>query len=161
PSLEVERGKNSYQALLRAFERWAPARSTGTCARAPSDGGLLGPKTTDEQLMLAFRGGDVRAFEALVARHRGPVYNFILRPLGHTARAEEVLQETWLRGVRGARDWEPRARFTTWVYTSARSLCVDTARKESYRQAESLDAPVGGADGEGRALGEQIPDAGQ
>ena len=121
----------------------------------------MGPKTTDEQLMLAFRGGDVRAFEALVARHRGPVYNFILRQLGHPARAEDVLQETWLKVVRGARDWEPRARFTTWVYTIARNLCVDTARQESYRQADSLDAPVGGADGEGRALGEQIPDAGQ
>lgn len=117
----------------------------------------MGSDVTDEELMLSFRGGDARAFATLVARHRAPVYNFILRLVGHPARAEDVLQETWLKVVRGAQDWQPKARFTTWVYTIARNLCVDAARKESYRQTESLDAPIG-ADGEGRALGEQLPD---
>ncbi len=109
--------------------------------------------------MLAFRGGDARAFEALVVRHRGAVYNFILRLAGSPARAEDLLQETWLKVVRGAQDWQPKARFTTWVYTIARNLCVDSARKESYRKTDSLDAPVG-ASGEGRALGESLPDDG-
>ena len=120
---------------------------------------MLGSDVTDEQLMLSFRGGDARAFEQLVARHRGPVFNFILRQTGHRARAEDLLQETWLKVVRGAQDWQPKARFTTWVYTIARNLCVDSARKESYRKTESLDAPLS-ADGEGRALGEQLPDHG-
>jgi RNA polymerase sigma-70 factor, ECF subfamily len=120
----------------------------------------LEPETTDEQLMLSFRGGDARAFAVLVARHRAPVFNFILRQVGQRARAEDVLQETWLKVVRGAHDWQPRARFTTWVYTIARNLCVDSARKESYRSAESLDAPAR-ADGEGRALGEAIADDGR
>ena len=110
--------------------------------------------------MLAFAGGDARAFEALVVRHRAPVYNFILRLAGSPARAEDLLQETWLKVVRGAQDWQPKARFTTWVYTIARNLCVDSARKESYRKADSLDAPVG-AGGEGRALAETLPDDGR
>jgi RNA polymerase sigma-70 factor (ECF subfamily) len=120
----------------------------------------LGPERSDEQLMLAFRGGDARAFEALVRRHRAPVFNFILRFTGHRARAEDVLQETWLKVVRSAREYEPKAKFTTWLYTIARNLCVDSARKESYRQTDSLDAPVGasGDDGDGRALGEMLPD---
>ncbi len=114
---------------------------------------------TDEELMIAFRGGDPRAFEVLVLRHRVPVYNFILRLAGSPARAEDLLQETWLKVVRGAGDWQPKARFTTWVYTIARNLCVDSARKESYRKADSLDAPQG-ADGEGRTLGEALADEG-
>lgn len=118
----------------------------------------MGPERSDEQLMLAFRGGDARAFEVLVRRHRAPVFNFILRYTGQKARAEDLLQETWLKVVRSAVEYEPKARFTTWVYTIARNLCVDSARKESYRQADSLDAPASGAEeGDGRALGEMVP----
>ena len=75
--------------------------------------------------MLAFQAGDARAFEVLVRRHRTPVYNFILRFTGHRARAEDLLQETWLKVVRSAPEYQPRARFTTWVYTIARNLCID------------------------------------
>ena len=113
---------------------------------------------SDEELMLSFRGGNARAFEELVLRHRTPVYHFILRLTGHPARAEDVLQETWLKVVRGAQNYQPRARFTTWVYTIARNLCVDSARKESYRRAESLDAPIDSEDAHGRSLGEQVAD---
>jgi RNA polymerase sigma-70 factor (ECF subfamily) len=117
----------------------------------------LGPGTTDEQLMLAFKAGDARAFATLVQRHRQGVYNFILRFVGHRQRAEDVLQETWLKVVRSSSEYQPRAKFTTWVFTIARNLCVDSARKESYRKADSLDAPTS-EDGEGRALGEVVPD---
>jgi RNA polymerase sigma-70 factor (ECF subfamily) len=111
--------------------------------------------------MLAFKGGDARAFEALVRRHRTPVFNFILRYTGSRPRAEDVLQDTWLKVVRSAREYEPKAKFTTWLYTIARNLCVDSARKESYRQTASLEAPAVGAEGsEGRPLGEGLPDAG-
>lgn len=119
----------------------------------------MGPQTTDEQLMLAFRSGDARAFHTLVQRHRQAVYNFILRYVGHRQRAEDVLQETWLKVVRSSTEYEPKARFTTWVFTIARNLCVDSARKESYRQADSLDAPVG-ADDEGRELSQLVADEG-
>ena len=122
-------------------------------------GELVGPETSDEGLMLAFRAGDARAFESLVRRHRAPVFNFILRYTGQRARAEDVLQETWLKVVRSSREYEPKAKFTTWLYTIARTLCVDSARKESYRQAASLEAPATGAEGaEGRPLGEGLPD---
>lgn len=109
--------------------------------------------------MLAFQSGDGRAFEALVRRHRGPVFNFILRYVGQRQRAEDLLQETWLKVVRGVGEYEPKAKFTTWVYTIARNLCVDSARKEGYRKADSLEAPaLRGQDGEGPALGETLPD---
>ncbi|NTX01576.1 RNA polymerase sigma factor [Myxococcus sp. CA051A] len=122
---------------------------------------MLGPETSDERLMLAFQAGDARAFEALVRRHRTPVFNFILRFVGQRARAEDVLQETWLKVVRSAGEYQAKARFTTWVYTIARNLCVDSARKESYRQAASLESPVSGVDGEeGRALADALPDSG-
>lgn len=109
--------------------------------------------------MLAFKSGDARAFSTLVTRHRGSVFNFILRYTNHRQRAEDLLQETWLKVVRSAGEYQPKARFTTWVFTIARNLCVDSARKESYRKTDSLDAPVGaGDDADGRALGETVAD---
>lgn len=119
----------------------------------------MGPQTSDEQLMLAFKSGDARAFATLVQRHRQSVYNFILRFVGHRQRAEDVLQETWLKVVRSSAEYQPKAKFTTWVFTVARNLCVDSARKESYRQTDSLDAPVGGDD-ENRELGQLVADEG-
>lgn len=93
--------------------------------------------------MLAFQAGDAGAFATLARRHRGPVYSFILRSVGQRQKAEDLLQETWLKVVRSSAEWVPQARFTTWVYTIARNLCVDAARKESLRHTESLDAPMG------------------
>ena len=113
--------------------------------------------SSDEQLMLAFSMGEVSAFEALVRRHRGPVFNFIFRSTGHAARAEDLLQETWLKVIRGAQDYQPRARFTTWLYTIARNLCVDSARKESFREVVSLDSPIG-RDGVEQPIAECLAD---
>ncbi len=102
---------------------------------------------SDEGLMLAYRDGDVRAFEVLVTRHRKPIYNFILRFVHDAAQAEDVMQETFLRDIKGAEAYERQAKFTTWLYTIARNLCVDAARRGKHRKAASLDAPVGDEDG--------------
>jgi RNA polymerase sigma-70 factor, ECF subfamily len=97
--------------------------------------------------MLAYRDGDVRAFEVLVTRHRKPVYNFILRFVRDAAQAEDVMQETFLRVIKSAADYERQAKFTTWLYTIARNLCVDASRRGKHRKAASLDAPIGNEDG--------------
>lgn len=111
--------------------------------------------------MLAFKSGDARAFATLVARHRQPVFNFILRYVGQRQRAEDLLQETWLKVVRSSTEWEPKARFTTWVYTIARNLCVDSARKESFRATDSLDAPASADAQDGRSKGDLVADENQ
>jgi RNA polymerase sigma-70 factor (ECF subfamily) len=96
----------------------------------------------DELLMERYQRGDKRAFEILVTRHQGPVFNFILRFIGHREAAEDVLQEVFLRIVRGAGQFQRRAKFTTWLYAIARNLCIDAQRKAHYRRAESLEASV-------------------
>ena len=95
---------------------------------------------TDEELLAAYQQGDPAAFEALLRRHRGPLFTFLLRMLGNREKAEDLAQETFLRIVKGAQAWERRARFQTWLFTIARNLCVDEARRERFRRADSLDA---------------------
>jgi RNA polymerase sigma-70 factor, ECF subfamily len=96
----------------------------------------------DEVLMLAYQRGDVRAFEILLTRHRRPVFNFILRYVGLRETAEDLLQETFLRVIKGAETYQRQAKFTTWLYTIARNLCVDQSRRAKHRKAQSLDAPL-------------------
>jgi RNA polymerase sigma-70 factor (ECF subfamily) len=55
----------------------------------------------DEELMLAYRNGDARAFETLYARHRAPLFRFVLRSVKLRAPTEELYQEIWMRD-RGA-----------------------------------------------------------
>ncbi len=118
----------------------------------------MGPDLSDEELLAAFQQGDAGAFERLLRRHRGPLYTFLLRMLGDAHKAEDLAQETFLRIVRGAAAWQERARFTTWMYTIARNLCADAARRERVRGAESLDEQAAGKDGEeGRPLVDEVP----
>jgi RNA polymerase sigma-70 factor (ECF subfamily) len=102
---------------------------------------------SDESLMLRYRDGDVRAFELLVTRHRKALFNFILRFVRDTAQAEDVTQETFLRLVKGADAYERQAKFTTWLYTIARNLCVYASRRGTHRKAASLAAPIADEDG--------------
>jgi RNA polymerase sigma-70 factor, ECF subfamily len=104
---------------------------------------------TDEALMEAFRDGDARAFERLVAKHQRGVYNFLLRSVRDRARSEELLQEVFLRVVRSKQRYERTAKFTTWLYAIARNLCVDESRRARFRDHASLDAERRGKDGDG------------
>lgn len=101
--------------------------------------------------MAAYRGGDVRAFECLLARHEKPVWNFLRRFVADAGTAEDLLQEVFLRVVKGADEWKGTAKFSTWLYTIARNLTVDQSRRAVHRQAASLD-------GGGRAADDAAPE---
>src|SRR4051794_36487776 len=80
---------------------------------------------SDEQLMLAYAGGDRAAFEVLYSRHKGPLYRFVLRSVKGRGEAEELFQDVWMRVVEAAGRYTPQAKFTTWLYTVAHHRLVD------------------------------------
>jgi len=92
--------------------------------------------------MAAYQQGDAAAFEALMARHERPLWTFVRRFVGDPDTAADLLQEVFLRVVGAAADWKPDAKVSTWLYTIARNLCTDHARRAVHRRASSLDAPV-------------------
>lgn len=110
----------------------------------------------DEDLMVLYQKGEVRAFEILLVRHRKPLYNFILRYLGDKETAEDLLQEAFMRVIKGAEAYKRQAKFTTWLYTIARNLCVDQTRRRKHRKHASLDAPLDASEESGSLL-EVIP----
>lgn len=82
----------------------------------------------DEELMLAYRAGDVAAFDALYERHRGAVFRYLRRQAGTAPVAEELFQDVWLRLIDARARYEPRAKFTTWLYTIAHNRLMDHFR---------------------------------
>jgi RNA polymerase sigma-70 factor (ECF subfamily) len=119
-------------------------------AAAPGD-------ATDETLMVRYQRGDRTAFAQLVRRHHRALYNFVLRQLRKQEIAEEVTQEVFLRVVEKSNEFKHEARFSTWVYTIARNMCIDELRKAQHRRHPSLDQPLGPGD-DVPALGEAVAD---
>jgi RNA polymerase sigma-70 factor (ECF subfamily) len=121
---------------------------------------MSSPRTdpSDESLMIRFQSGDRAAFTVLVRRHQGPLFNFALRYLRSSPVAEEVVQDAFVRVVQNAGEFKHEARFSTWLYTIARNLCIDQTRKRALRRHPSLDEPKKAEEGDGPTLGEQTAD---
>lgn len=83
--------------------------------------------------MCRAREGDVEAFAQLVAGHRRRVESFLYRLFWSHDKAEDGAQEVFLRLWMARRRYEPRARFTTFLYQVARNYWLDEARKARVR----------------------------
>ena len=101
----------------------------------------------DEMLMLAYAGGDAAAFARLYDRHERPVHRYFLRQSVAAAEADDLLQETWMAVIRSAAAYTVDAKFTTWLYTIARSKLVDHWR--ATRRAALFDDAANDPDDEG------------
>lgn len=93
---------------------------------------------SDEELMQAYARGDMRAFEALYDRHALPVWRFVQRSVQNAALADDLVQDVWFSVVRHAPQYEPRAKFRTWLFTLAHHRMVDHWRTQ--KNHTSLDA---------------------
>jgi len=111
----------------------------------------------DEVLLQAYRAGDVRAFERLVARYEKPIWNFLRRFVADAATAEDLLQEVFLRVVKSADEWRGAAKFSTWLYNIARNLTVDQSRRAVHRNAASLDGPAHAGSDSTATLHDRLP----
>ena len=94
----------------------------------------------DAALMLRVKQGDREAFAALVKKFQQPVMNFVHRTLRDETESEDVAQNVFLQVYKSASRYESTAKFSTWLFTIARNLCLNEIRRRSRHPAESLDA---------------------
>ena len=87
---------------------------------------------SDEELMLAYAGGDAAAFDLLYARHKGGVYRYLLRHCRQSAIADELFQDVWSNLIRARGSYAPTAKFTTWLYRLAHNRWIDQVRAEGH-----------------------------
>lgn len=95
---------------------------------------------TDEDLMLAYAGGDTRSFELLYARHRQRLFHYLLGQLRDRSLAEELFQDIWQRVIHARASWKPDAAFTTWLFRIAHNRLNDHWRAARHRPATPFDA---------------------
>lgn len=95
----------------------------------------------DTLLMLRVRQGDRDAFTDLVDRWKQPVIGFIYRTLPDPDEAEDLAQATFIQLWKTAGRYQPTARFSTFLFTIARNLCLNEIRRRVRHPADSLDEP--------------------
>jgi len=94
---------------------------------------------TEAQLIARAASGQPRAVEALVNLHMPRVYALAYRMLGQAQEAEDVTQETFIKAWNILPDWQPKAKFSTWLHRVTLNLCRDRLRKK--REVLTDEAP--------------------
>ena len=93
----------------------------------------MDPSDSDELLVRRFQQGNADAFEVLVRRHGGRVYNLCLRILGDPEEAADASQDTFVTALRKAHTFRGDAAFTTWLHRVAVNACYDSLRRKRRR----------------------------
>ena len=100
----------------------------------------------DAALMLRVKQGDAAAFTTLVEKYKQPVMNLAWRTLRDATEAEDLAQNVFVQVYKSAERYQPAAKFSTWLFTIARNLCLNEIRRRSRHPAESLDQTHDGTD---------------
>lgn len=107
----------------------------------------------DADLMLRVSRGDEAAFVELVERWQQPVVNFVHRMLSDPDEAEDLAQAVFVQVWKTAARYRPRARFSTFLFTIARNLCLNEIRRRRRHPTEALpEAASDPGSGPDRAL---------
>lgn len=106
---------------------------------------------SSEELMSRTAEGDEYAFEVLVRRHQTSVLNLIYRYVGDRTKARDLAQEVFLRVWRAANRYEPKAKFTTWIYCIAANLCLNELKSSGKKKLFFSESPIE----EGQTLNEE------
>ncbi len=95
----------------------------------------------DTYVVTQFQRGDAHAFGLIFEQYRVPVFNFIYRMLnGNREAAEDLLNEIFMKLYDAREYYEPKARFSTWLFTIARNHCLNCIKSRNYRQSRHTDS---------------------
>jgi len=93
----------------------------------------------DGELMVRYASGDLHAFATLYSRHRAPLYRYVARLVRDREAANDLFQDVWSRVIAHRARYEPRARFSTYLYRVAHNCCIDHLRRAAARPGRVAD----------------------
>ncbi len=88
---------------------------------------------SDREWIESARGGDEEAFAQLVRRHSGGLHRAVARVLADDAEAWDVVQMAFLKAWQQLDRYDPRYRFSTWLYRIGANLAIDLLRSRTSR----------------------------
>jgi RNA polymerase sigma-70 factor (ECF subfamily) len=141
-------GSDVLAAPAPAFSSGAGAGEATVCVAD------LAQRDPDIQLMLQVQADEPGAFKELVERYRSRLVNVLTHLVGDPDEAEDLAQEVFLRVYRARKNYRPRSKFSTWLFTIANNLALNSLRARQRKYAISLHAARGAA----RAVEHFVPD---
>ncbi|HNR70467.1 MAG TPA: sigma-70 family RNA polymerase sigma factor [Verrucomicrobiota bacterium] len=94
----------------------------------------------DAALMLRVKQGDMQAFADLVDKYKQAVMNLANRMLRDATEAEDLSQMVFVQVFKSAHRYKVSSKFSTWLFTIARNLCLNEIRRRSRHPTDSLEA---------------------
>jgi RNA polymerase sigma-70 factor (ECF subfamily) len=85
----------------------------------------------DSEVVGVFLTGEERAFQELVERYQTRLLNFVYRTIGDREKAEDLVQEVFIRVYRHLHRFDRSKKFSTWIYTIASNLAKNELRNRS------------------------------
>jgi RNA polymerase sigma factor (sigma-70 family) len=107
---------------------------------------------TDELIIQQVLNGDRPKFAVLVERHQNYVFSLVLRFTPNREDAEEISQDVFVKAFRSLADFRGDSKFSTWLFTIARTTCLSFLRKKKL-DIQSLDNERTGIQVENRESG--------
>ena len=104
----------------------------------------------DETLMLLYREGEADAFSSLYARHRGPLYRYLLRQSSNLPSTEVLFEDIWMSLIAARTEYRPRSDFAGFFYRLAQDRLNDQRHRAGQfmdLDDECFDATVDAIDG--------------
>lgn len=98
-------------------------------------------KLTDEQLVAAYASGNNEAFDALLLRHKGRLFNYIYQMVRDRDVADDIFQETFVKAITTIKQgrYNDMGKFSAWITRIARNLAIDSFRTEKSEASLSTD----------------------
>jgi len=93
---------------------------------------------SDAVLIRRHLSGDRRAFEILFRRYQTPIFNLVSRMVGGED-AHDLTQDVFCNALRALHNFRGEAKFSTWLYSIARNVCLNRLRHIAVIREESLD----------------------
>ena len=110
----------------------------------------------DARLMARVRDGETELFDDLFQRNRATVAGLIRHIQPHGVDVEELTQRVFVQAFRGRHNYQPSARFTTWLYVIARNVVLNERRSDARRRNALGSMPVAQACSESTPVDDAI-----
>jgi RNA polymerase sigma-70 factor (ECF subfamily) len=119
----------------------------------------LALRDPDVRLMLQVRDDQGGAFEELVDRYQHRLVAVMNHLVGNPEEAEDLAQEVFLRVYRARKKYRPRSKFSTWLFTIANNLALNSIRARQRKPVVPLNVRESGPLG-ARPQEQLVPDPG-
>jgi RNA polymerase sigma factor (sigma-70 family) len=94
----------------------------------------------DEELMRALSNGKDAALDQIITRHQHPLFSFLFRFLQNESDANDLAEETFVKIYQNKDRFDPRLKFTTWMFQIASNLAKDRLRWRARHPHTSLES---------------------